>query len=68
MKIGITVNGVRKTVEKNSSIYDFLSVKELDPDLVVVEHNLSIAGRENLEKIFLKENDTLEILRIVGGG
>ena len=68
MEISITVNSMRKTVEKNTSIYDFLSVNGLDPDLVVIEHNLSITVREDLEKIFLKENDTLEILRIVGGG
>ena len=68
MDIKITVNGKKTTVGKDSSISDFLSSKQLDPDRVVVEYNLDIINKDSLGNTMLKENDTLEILHIVGGG
>ncbi|MBW1894145.1 MAG: sulfur carrier protein ThiS [Deltaproteobacteria bacterium] len=64
----ITVNGKKEAIKENTQISDFLASKKLSPDKVVVEYNLDILNRENLENSVLKENDILEILRIVGGG
>jgi len=36
--------------------------------LVGVEHNLTWVRREDWPKIMLKENDRLEIIRIMAGG
>ncbi len=64
----ITVNGKKEDIKEKSNILDFLVQKNLDPDKVVVEHNLNIINKETLKDIILKENDTLEVLRFVGGG
>ena len=66
--MNITVNGKLETIERNITIGDFLKLKSLEPERVVVEHNLNIVERENLGDTVLTENDTLEILRFVGGG
>jgi sulfur carrier protein len=68
MDITITVNGKAVTIKENSRISDFLTLKKLSPDRVVVEYNLDIIDKDSLGDTILKENDTLEILQIVGGG
>jgi len=68
MDIIITVNGKKESVKPNTRIMDYLSSKKLNPDRVVVEYNLDVLNRENMEHCILKENDNLEVMRIVGGG
>lgn len=64
----ITVNGKSENLEKKMSILDLLTLKGLDPNTVVVEYNADIVKKEEWGNIILKENDTLEVLRFVGGG
>ena len=64
----ITINGKSETVDPDITINDFLKQKRLDPEKVVVEHNLEIVERENYGNVRLNENDNLEVLRFVGGG
>ena len=66
--MNITVNGKQETVETDITLSNFLKIKDLDPEKVVVEHNLKIVERENLGDVILAENDCLEVLRFVGGG
>jgi len=66
--MNVTVNGKVETVDEKMTISDFLAQKKLEPEKVVVEHNMDIIDRENLNNVILMENDTLEILRFVGGG
>ena len=66
--MNITVNGKLETVEPGTTISDFLNSKRLDPEKVVVELNLEIVDREKLGIVKLRENDSLEVLRFVGGG
>jgi len=68
MDIIITVNGKKETIKENTRISDFLALKKLNPDRVVVEYNFIVLNIESLENSVLRENDNLEILRIVGGG
>lgn len=68
MDIVITVNGKKESIKENTRILEFLSSKKLNPDQVVIEYNLDVLNRENLDHCTLKENDNLEIMRIVGGG
>ena len=68
MDIIITVNGKKETIKENTRIYDFLVLKKLSPDRVVVEYNLDVLNRESLDNSVLRADDNLEILRIVGGG
>ena len=64
----IVVNGKTERIEAKTSLLDFLNSKKLDPEKVVVELNLDIISKEQLGSTILNENDSLEILRFVGGG
>lgn len=64
----ITVNGKQEQLEQEMSVEAFLNAKGLSPEVVVVEHNGSIVKKEQMSSIVLNDNDTLEVLRFVGGG
>ena len=64
----ITVNGKKEEIPEPITILDFLVQNNLNPDKVVVELNLDIISKDTLKDVMLKDNDTLEILRFVGGG
>lgn len=64
----IKVNGKNVELEKEISIMEYVLLKNLKPDTIVIEHNLEIVKKEDWENIILKEDDTLEVLRFVGGG
>ena len=64
----LTVNGERIDLEREMSIADFLSSRKVSETLVGVEHNLAWVRREDWAKITLKENDRLEVIRIMAGG
>ncbi|MFZ5753121.1 MAG: sulfur carrier protein ThiS [Bacillota bacterium] len=64
----IRVNGSLETIPFSLSIKEYLLNKGLKPESVVIELNGQVVKREQWEKIVLKENDELEVLRFVGGG
>lgn len=64
----IYLNGKKIETDSVMSLSDFLTLKELEPDRIVVEYNFEIVRKEDRTRIYLKENDNLEILRLVGGG
>ncbi len=64
----IQLNGQTTPVSAGITIGDLIREKDLDPATVVVEHNLTIVSTAEVDRIALKQNDALEILRFVGGG
>ena len=64
----ITVNGKQEEISGPISLSDFLEVKAIPADGVVIELNQNILEKSALKEVILKENDTLEMLRFVGGG
>lgn len=64
----IQLNGQATPVVAGITIGELIRQKNLDPATIVVEHNLTIITTADLDRITLKENDALEILRFVGGG
>jgi len=54
--------------EENVSLYDFLVSRQFEPERLVVELNFEIVPKEKWKDVILKENDTIEVLRFVGGG
>lgn len=64
----IRLNGKPTHLATTVTIGELIREKGLDPGSVVVEHNLTIIPTEAYDRSVLKENDTLEILRFVGGG
>ncbi len=66
--MNIVVNGNEENLPPGISISDYLRAKELDPDTIVVEHNLKILESSEFQDALLLEGDKLEILRFFGGG
>ena len=66
--IKITVNGNTREFDSKSSLDDLLRVLDLDPQMVVVEHNRSIVRRPQLAATPLEDGDSVELIHFVGGG
>ena len=64
----ITVNGKPREASDNATILSFLETNEIDPRIVAVERNGEIVKREQWRSVKLVSGDTLEIVRMVGGG
>lgn len=64
----ITLNGKDEVLKEGTTVAELIDLKGLDPGAVIVEHNYDLAKKEVWAGIVLKENDRLEILRLVGGG
>jgi sulfur carrier protein len=66
--ITIRVNGEPRDIERDASLLDLLRRLELDPRLVVVEHNRRIVRRPALGGTALAAGDQIELVHFVGGG
>ncbi len=64
----LVVNGIRETLDAPISVSDFLTLKGYPATAVVVERNGAILRQPEWSTTLLAEEDTLEILRFVGGG
>jgi thiamine biosynthesis protein ThiS len=68
-KVALTVNGGRREIPDGWSLADLLTSLDLDPRLVVIEHNGTILrDRDSFARVSLATNDTVEIVHFVGGG
>ncbi|MBE5846333.1 MAG: sulfur carrier protein ThiS [Lachnospiraceae bacterium] len=63
----VTINGESKDAAGND-LKDYLESMGFDLMKIVVEKNLEIIPREELGKHVIKDGDTIEVLRFVGGG
>jgi sulfur carrier protein len=66
--ITVLVNGKQETAGPGTTVAGYLALKGIDPAVTVVEINGSIVKKEDFGTIIIKNNDTVEILRFVGGG
>lgn len=66
--MNITVNGVEETLSEPLTISDYLLKREVEGKSVVIELNGQIIKDESYDTEILKEGDSFEILRILGGG
>lgn len=64
----ILLNGKKEILSEEMTLEEFLKLKGLEPERIVVEVNLEIVKKDDWRKFTLKENDRLEVLRFVGGG
>lgn len=65
----IVVNGEERAVTPGSSIGDLLRALELDPRMIVVEHNrVILRDRSVYDSLGLLPGDAVEIVHFVGGG
>ena len=64
----VRINGDDREVPGGLSVAGLLRHLELNPRLVVVEHNGQILRREALEEAPVSAGDALELVHFVGGG
>ena len=50
------------------TLREFLTAQSYDPTRVAVERNGEVVRRADFDRIQLTDDDTLEIVRFVGGG
>jgi|TARA_B110000263_G_scaffold250141_1_gene270812 sulfur carrier protein len=66
--INIFLNGKKSTIDKSINIHDFIISQGLNDKMIAVAVNMKIIHKNEYKKIFIIENDKLEIVRPVGGG
>ena len=67
-KIKIRVNGKVKTIADNSKLSVLVNNLKIPLKKVAIELNKEIINKNNINKIYLKKKDNIEIVHFIGGG
>jgi thiamine biosynthesis protein ThiS len=66
--INLMVNGKPREAEDNIDLATYLAAFDVNLRFVAVGHNGEVIKKEQFSKITLRDGDSLEIVRPVGGG
>jgi len=66
--ITLNINGKTRSLPEETSIARFLADNGIEARIVAVEHNGMVLRREQFPEVVLREGDTVEIVRMIGGG
>ena len=66
--INLMVNGKTREVEEATNLETYLTDFGLDLQFVAVGYNGEVIKKDSFAQVTLKNGDTLEIVRPVGGG
>jgi thiamine biosynthesis protein ThiS len=66
--IALQINGKRVELDQPTPLASYLDQLGVNPRAVAVEHNGVIIERVDYAKTILRDGDTAEIVRMVGGG
>jgi len=64
----ITVNGQPKVVAEHCTVLDLMRSLGVKPEITAVQHNEDIVDRKAVGNCVLMDGDSVELVRIVGGG
>lgn len=64
----IKLNGDMVDIPSDMDVLSLIESKKLDPKSVIVELNMKIIGSDQWTDTIINENDSIEVLRFVGGG
>ena len=67
-KIKIRLNGKNKTIKENEKLSDLIKSIKIPIKKVAIELNQKIVEKKKLNRIFLKNDDKIEIVHFIGGG
>ena len=67
-KIKINLNGKTLLLSKGTSVFKVIKKTKLQTNKIAVELNRKIINKKNMNKIFLKDKDKIEIVHFIGGG
>lgn len=62
------INGQKFCTEQSLSVHQIIKYFNYNTSLFVLEYNNLICNNKNWDKIFIQNNDKIEIVTIVGGG
>ena len=68
IKIKIKVNGKKLQLFKKTSIRSLLNKLKIPIKMVAIELNKKILDKSKISKIYVQENDKIEIVHFIGGG
>ncbi|MFZ5876211.1 MAG: sulfur carrier protein ThiS [Nitrospirota bacterium] len=63
----VKLNGKTEDVSQ-TTVLDLLKARNIEPQMVSVEHNLKILEKEGFAATQIRDGDTIEILYYMGGG
>lgn len=66
--IAVTVNGKRRQLEGDIDIVGLLQALSIDARTVAVARNGEVVPRDQHANVAVREGDSVEIVRMVGGG
>ena len=66
--ITLQVNGKQVELDRATPLLAYLEKLGVNPRAIAVEHNGTILERSDYESATLNQGDTIEIVRMVGGG
>jgi len=67
-KIKIKVNGKVQTLQDKTNMFKLVNILKIPIKKVAIELNQEIIDKKKLNKIILKNNDSVEIVHFIGGG
>ena len=67
-KIKIKINGKIKMISDKSKLSDLLIFLNIPLKKVAIELNQEIVDKKSLNRLYLKNNDKIEIVHFIGGG
>lgn len=62
------LNGQEYYTKQNINLFDLISYFDYNDYLLVLEYNNLICNKKKWKTVFIKDQDKIEIVTIVGGG
>ncbi len=66
--IALTINGKRHELPREMTLIEYLAERGVNPQTVAAEHNGEVVRRGTFDEVVLRDGDTLEVVRMIGGG
>lgn len=64
----ITVNGQPREVREQITLLELLRQLGVKPEITAIQRNAEIINRKEVDSTVVMDGDTIELIRIVGGG
>ena len=62
------LNGEKYSIKNKITLLELITYFNYNSSLLVLEYNNSICNKKNWNNIYIRNNDRIEIVTIVGGG
>jgi len=67
-KIKIKLNGKNISIERGLNLHLLIKKYKFPLNKIAIEKNNLIVEKKKIKKIFLKNNDKIEVVHFIGGG